>query len=599
MVAVLTLAQAASSTKREMTRVISIVVVAVLVAILMADGANAATGDGTGTMTVSPTTAIAGSAGNSFTFTFTAGNNNFGSGSQATILIPNLWTAPQTTSSTSSGYVSISIPSGGAGCGAAALGTISGSGPWTIPINIKCNANKKFNLTYAGGATKVTAATAARVYNFTTQTAASGGTLTNISTQPNVTVNPAAASKLAFTVQPSTTTAGSAISPAVNVSVEDAYGNVNTSSTASISIAISSSGTLSGTTTVSAVNGVASFSNLVPTKSGSYNLFANNSIGLTNATSNSFTVNNPSPTTTSISPSSKTVGSSAFTMNVTGTNFVSSSYVQLDGANRTTTYLNSTNLSVTILSSDMTTAGTHSITVINPTPGGGTSNAQTFAINNPSPTTASISPSSAIVGSSPFTMTIFGTNFVTTSYAQFDGTNRTTTYVNGTTLTASILASDMTSAGTHSITVVNPTPGGGTSNTQTFTVNDEIIDVTLSNTPVVFGNVSAGSSIQSSLPLIATIQNTTNVNVNLTLNGSDLTYSTYSFGVGTLTYSNSSTGTRTSMTTSFPNPPYSDWINITKLVTTSRSIYLWISIPSGQKAGAYNSTINVQAQKYI
>src|SRR5262249_45818083 len=51
----------------------------------------------------------------------------------------------------------------------------------------------------------------------------------------------------------------------------------------------------------------------------------------------------------------------------------------------------------------------------------------------------------------------------------FNGSNRTTTFVTSTQLTASILATDLTSAGTFSITVANP--DGGTSNAQTFTVN--------------------------------------------------------------------------------------------------------------------------------
>jgi hypothetical protein len=161
------------------------------------------------------------------------------------------------------------------------------------------------------------------------------------------------------------------------------------------------------------------------------------------------------------------------------------------------------------------------------------------------------------------------------------------------------ISTSFSGGGTHTLTVTSAN-ANGISNTVTWTINvPEIIDVTLSNVPVNFGNVSAGSSNQPALlPLIATIQNTTNVNVNLTLNGSSFTYGAYSFGVENMTYSNSSTGTQTSMTSSFPLPPYADWINITKLVTTNRSIYLWISIPPGQSAGAYSSTITVLVEKY-
>lgn len=92
----------------------------------------------------------------------------------------------------------------------------------------------------------------------------------------------------------------------------------------------------------------------------------------------SFSVNNPAPTTTSISPTSKNIGDVGFSMTVNGTNFVAGSVVQFAGSSRTTTYVSATQLTATILTSDMATAGAYSITVVNSAPGGGTSNAQTF-----------------------------------------------------------------------------------------------------------------------------------------------------------------------------------------------------------------------------
>lgn len=146
---------------------------------------------------------------------------------------------------------------------------------------------------------------------------------------------------------------------------------------------------------------------------------------------------------------------------------------------------------------------------------------------------------------------------------------------------------------------VNNTNGTGYKN-WTINVVPATIDVTLSNVPVDFGSVSAGSSNQPALlPLNVTIQSTTNVNVNLTLNGSDFTYLAYSFGVGNLSYSNSSAGTKINMATSFPPPPFANWVNIPKLATTNRSIYFWISIPAGQEAGAYSSNVSVRVEEYI
>ncbi|HTW96221.1 MAG TPA: GC-type dockerin domain-anchored protein [Candidatus Methylomirabilis sp.] len=189
-----------------------------------------------------------------------------------------------------------------------------------------------------------------------------------------------------------------------------------------------------------------------------------------------FTINNPVPTTTSISPTSKTVGDAQFTLTINGTNFVSTSVVDWNGSARATTFVNDTQLTATIPATDLTKASTTiQITVTNPTPGGGTSNAQTFTINNPVPTTTSISPTSKTVGDAQFTLTINGTNFVSTSVVDWNGSARATTFVNSTQLTAVIPATDLTAASTTiQITVVNPTPGGGTSNAQTFTINNPV-----------------------------------------------------------------------------------------------------------------------------
>ena len=76
-------------------------------------------------------------------------------------------------------------------------------------------------------------------------------------------VGPAA--KLVFTEQPSSAAAGTAITPGVQLTVQDAQGNTVTTATTSITVAIGTnpaSGTLAGTKTVAAASGVATFSTL-------------------------------------------------------------------------------------------------------------------------------------------------------------------------------------------------------------------------------------------------------------------------------------------------------------------------------------------------
>ena len=98
---------------------------------------------------------------------------------------------------------------------------------------------------------------------------------------------------LVFGTQPSNTAAGAPISPVVTVKVEDASNLVVTTSTASITVAIGTNpggGALSGTATVGAINGIATFSSLSINNAGvGYTLTAA-STGLTGTTSTAFNI---------------------------------------------------------------------------------------------------------------------------------------------------------------------------------------------------------------------------------------------------------------------------------------------------------------------
>jgi hypothetical protein len=296
---------------------------------------------------------------------------------------------------------------------------------------------------------------------------------------------------------------------------------------------------------------------------------------------------NPVATVTTLSPSSATAGDPAFTLTVNGNSFVSGAVVQWNGAARTTTFVSSTQLTAAITAADLANAGTIPVTVVNPAPGGGPSNAVNFAINagpagtlqlsaatysvaesggsatititrtggsggavgvtvatsngtatagtdyttvsqavtfvagdsanktvtipilndttvegsetvtvtlssptggatlgspstavltitdddsNPVPAVTTLTPSSATAGDPGFTLTVRGSNFVSSSVVQWNGAPRATTFANNGRLTAAITAADLATTGTVPVTVVNPAPGGGTSNAVNFTI---------------------------------------------------------------------------------------------------------------------------------
>ena len=132
----------------------------------------------------------------------------------------------------------------------------------------------------------------------TTLTASTtAGTFSVVASNPNV-ATPAtfslhniagAASKIAITTQPAASvTAGTSAS--MSVSVEDTYGNL-VSSTDSISVALTPSGFVGATTTVTATGGVANFTNLPIDAAGSYTITAtDNAHTAWTATTSSFTV---------------------------------------------------------------------------------------------------------------------------------------------------------------------------------------------------------------------------------------------------------------------------------------------------------------------
>jgi hypothetical protein len=124
---------------------------------------------------------------------------------------------------------------------------------------------------------------------------------------------PGPATKLKFTVQPSGATSDSPIAPAVQVSALDAQGNLAGSFTGSVTVALishPSGGTLSGTTTVAAVAGVAEFTTLSidqATVDTLHDVLTAAATGLTGATSAAFTVSSASPVSIVVTPNPATL----------------------------------------------------------------------------------------------------------------------------------------------------------------------------------------------------------------------------------------------------------------------------------------------------
>ena len=138
-----------------------------------------------------------------------------------------------------------------------------------------------------------------------------------------------------------------------------------------------------------------------------------------------------------ISTTTSTLSSATFTLNVSG-----SVRIEIRKTDGGTNRLNFDNISIT-----------------------------DYAGSNPVPTLSAMSPTSATAGATATTLTLTGTNFMAGSQVTWNATSLSTTYVSTTQLSASMPATLLASAGTASVSVTNPAPGGGTTAALTFTIN--------------------------------------------------------------------------------------------------------------------------------
>ena len=267
------------------------------------------------------------------------------------------------------------------------------------------------------------------------------------------------------------------------------------------------------------------------TPAGAYDVVVKNP---NNDQSAPFTLNvvtpNPLPVATSLTPSTVNAGSGAQTLQVNGSQFVSSSVVNVNGVARSTTFVDAGVLTAALLAGDVASAGTKTVTVTTPAPGGGTSAGLTLTVQfvNPVPALSALAPSLVVTNSGATDVVLTGTGFVAASQGTFDGANRVTTFNSPTQVTVSLTAADAMAAGTHSLVVTNPAPGGGASNGLSLVVGNPVPSVStlspcgkvagaaqftltlngtnfLAGSTVSFGGTSVPTTFVSSTQLTATI----------------------------------------------------------------------------------------------
>lgn len=181
------------------------------------------------------------------------------------------------------------------------------------------------------------------------------------------------------------------------------------------------------------------------------------------------------PTITGFSPTQLAVGpgiggfDTSLSITIVGTNFAPYDAVEIDGEPIDSAFIDASNIQATIPATFTGKTGLISFTVVSPY--SGDSNAMSLPMVNPVPVIDYLSPESIATGSTSTNLGVYGTGFVAGSIIQWNGQNLTTSLNGGETsagqevLTAVVPGDLLETTGNPTITVFNPQPGGGLSNT--------------------------------------------------------------------------------------------------------------------------------------
>ncbi len=182
-----------------------------------------------------------------------------------------------------------------------------------------------------------------------------------------------------------------------------------------------------------------------------------------------FEVRAPVPTISALRQSTAQVGTSTFTLTVDGAGFLDSSRVRVNGSARSTRRVAPGTLEATLTETDLAEAGSLQVTVSNASPGGGSSAPSTFTVLGVVPTVSLLPATGGAVGGG-FTLGVHGSGFTRASIVRWNGADLVTDYRNGRRVFATVPDALMRTAGTVSVAVFSPGPGGGTSSGIPFTI---------------------------------------------------------------------------------------------------------------------------------
>lgn len=176
---------------------------------------------------------------------------------------------------------------------------------------------------------------------------------------------------------------------------------------------------------------------------------------------------NPLPALETLTPMQAPAGSPALTIALTGTGFTDQSRAYFGETELVTRWLSTTQLEADVTAALLAAPATVPVTVRNPAPAGGTSNAITFTVGG-APVLTALQPASDVADGLDKLLTLTGENFASGATVLFGATTLPATFQSSTSLAVTVPGSLTGTAGVFPVSVVNP--GGQTSNALPFTL---------------------------------------------------------------------------------------------------------------------------------
>jgi hypothetical protein len=146
---------------------------------------------------------------------------------------------------------------------------------------------------------------------------------------------------------------------------------------------VAGSGGYSSTVNWTATDGaITSAGVFTPATLGTANITATSTQDSSKSGSATVAVNNPVPVITALAPASLPLEATPQALTVSGTGFLSSSTVTLNGVSHAVTFVNAGQLAIFLTAADLAATGTFPLVVANPAPGGGPAAAADFAVTS-------------------------------------------------------------------------------------------------------------------------------------------------------------------------------------------------------------------------